>query len=348
MVFNEILKFAFDQGASDAHLAVGYPLTIRVAGDLKFFSETIIYKETLDGYLADILTPEQLITFKKEKELDMAYEIKEVGRFRVNIFWEKEQPSLVARLIPVNIPSLSALGLTEMTINKINQLPDGLFLLTGPTGCGKSTTLAAIIETINQTRSANIITLEDPIEFVYTPKQSMIRQRQLGQDMLDYAEGLKHVLRQDPNVIMVGEMRDLETIATTLTCAETGHLVFATLHTQNAAQTIDRIIDVFPPYQQAQIKTQLSMSLRGVISQHLLPKIGGGRVAAREIMWMNPAIANLIRESKIQQVPMVMQTSGDQGMQTIEQSLDELIRGGAITEDTAQPYRFNMATSDSE
>ncbi len=343
MQFQEILKLAHSRGASDIHLVVGHPVIIRVAGELQTLPEILVYTETLEAWLDELLSPEQLILFKKEKDFDLGYGLAGIGRFRINLFWEKSQPSLAARLIPTEIPSWPSLNLDERFHN-ITKLMDGLVLVTGPTGCGKSTTMAAFIEDINKDRASNIITLEDPIEYLFVAEKSVIRQRQLNEDMVDFGSALKHVLRQDPNVIMVGEMRDLETIGATLTLAETGHLVLATLHTQGAAQTINRIIDVFPPYQQAQIKTQLSISLRAVISQRLLPRIGGGLVAIREFMIMNSAIGNLIREGKIEQIPTVMQTSADIGMMTIDQALDEAIRNGLITEGSALPYRQNVTT----
>jgi len=217
----------------------------------------------------------------------------------------------------------------------------GLILVTGPTGCGKSTSIAAMVDLINSERRAHIVTLEDPIEFIFEPKNSLIRQRQLHTDFMSFPAALKHVVRQDPNVIMVGEMRDLETIASALTVAETGHLVLATLHTLNAAQTIDRIVDIFPPFQQEQIRVQLSMELKGVVSQQLLPRIGGGRIAAREIMLNTPAISNLIRENKVAQMKTVIQTSGKIGMQTLDQDIKRLYEGGQITLETAQAYMIN-------
>ena len=227
-------------------------------------------------------------------------------------------------------------------VYEMTRAHQGLILVTGPTGCGKSTSLAAMINLINSERVANIITLEDPIEFIFTPEKSIIRQRQLGTDMVSFESALKHVLRQDPNVIMIGEMRDLETIAATLTLAETGHLVIATLHTHNAGQTIDRIVDVFPPYQQNQVRLQLSMSLNGVISQQLLPSIGGGRVAAREILINTPAISNIIRENKIPQIKTAIQTSADDGMITLEQDLTRLLKDEIINEETANYYTQNL------
>ena len=223
-------------------------------------------------------------------------------------------------------------------VSDLLRVDQGLILVTGPTGCGKSTSLASMIETINNERAANIVTLEDPVEFIFEPKLSIIRQRQLGTDITSFPAGLKHVLRQDPNVIMVGEMRDLETIATTITLAETGHLVLATLHTHNASQTIDRIVDVFPPYQQPQVRLQLSMSLNAIISQRLLPHVGGGRIAAREVLINTPAVSNLIRENKIPQIKTTIQTSAEDGMFTLEQDVKRLLAEGQITEEVARAH----------
>ena len=243
----------------------------------------------------------------------------------------------MARVITSELPSMEEIGMPQMAY-EMTRSRQGLILVTGPTGCGKSTTLAAMINLINKERVANIVTLEDPIEFIFEADKSVIMQRQLGTDMSSFASALKHVLRQDPNVIMVGEMRDLETIAATLTLAETGHLVLATLHTHNAAQTIDRIVDVFPPYQQNQIRMQLSMSLNGVISQQLLPKLDGGRIAAREIMINTPAIANIIRENKIPQIKTAIQTSAGDGMVTLEQDLKRLLKDGLVDKEVVEYY----------
>jgi twitching motility protein PilT len=245
--------------------------------------------------------------------------------------------ALVARIINHDVPTMEELGLPEM-VHEMIQARQGLILVTGPTGCGKSTTLAAIINKINSQRAANIITLEDPIEYLFKPDKSIIIQRQLGTDILSFNEALKHVVRQDPDIIMVGEMRDLDTIAATLTLAETGHLVLATLHTYNSSQTIDRIVDVFPPHQQNQIRLQLSMTLNGVLSQQLLPKVGGGRVAARELLINNSAIVNIIRENKIPQIRTVIQTSSHEGMFTMEQDLRRLVKQGLVDEQTVEFY----------
>ncbi|MBI5466130.1 MAG: type IV pilus twitching motility protein PilT [Candidatus Kerfeldbacteria bacterium] len=321
-------------GASDLHLVVGRPPTIRLHGVLQPLDEPELTTKKMEELVLDILSSEQKQRFLQNRDLDLSYQIKDGTRLRVNLHFEKDNLGLVARIIPTNIPSLDELGMPEF-IKELTRLDYGLVLVTGPTGSGKSTTLAAMIELINNERAVHIITLEDPIEFLFQPKQSIIKQRQLGTDMISFAEGLKHTLRQDPNVIMVGEMRDLETISTTLTLAETGHLVLATLHTNSAAQTIDRIIDVFPPHQQTQIRLQLSFSLKAVISQRLVPKEGGGRIAAREILFNNPAVANLIRENKVAQIKSVLQTSAAEGMISMDQHLKQLMREKTINRTTA-------------
>jgi len=281
-----------------------------------------------------MLSEHQRELFLTEKELDLSYDLPSVSRFRVNLHIERGNPALAARIVSARIATMEDLVMPEVVYDLV-RLPQGLILVTGPTGCGKSTSLAAMVSLINKERRAHIITLEDPIEFLHTSDQSIIKQRQLSTDFLSFPEALKHVLRQDPNVIMVGEMRDLETVAATITLAETGHLVLATLHTLNAAQTVDRIIDIFPPYQQTQVRLQLSLSLRGVISQQLLPKKGGGRVASREIMINTPAVSNLIRENKIAQIKSVIQTSAEDGMTTMDQDLKRLYKDNLIDREVA-------------
>lgn len=341
MDINELFKLATKNSASDLHIVANKPPILRIDGELKIQKDyKIINKEEAKELIFSILTEKQEKDFLRDRELDFSYEIPGLSRYRVNLHWERDRIGLVARVISTEIPTFDEILLPEIIDNLINKT-DGLILITGPTGCGKSTTLATMIEKINQQRFANIITLEDPIEFIFEPKKSIIKQRQLGTDIKSFHGALKHVLRQDPNVIMVGEMRDLETIATTITLAETGHLVLATLHTHNASQTIDRIIDVFPPHQQAQVRLQLSLSLRGVISQHLLPKLGGGRIAAREVLINTPAVASLIRENKIAQLRTVIQTSANSGMFTIEYDVKELLNKKLIDENTALAYLSN-------
>lgn len=332
MVIDNFLQEVIKRSASDFHLVVGSAPFIRVDGSLMPLPGKPLSASQIQSLAKEMLDDTSWKKFGIEKELDFAHETPDGSRFRVNLHYEKGNIGLSARTIPSQVPTMEEIGMPEVMYDLCN-IDRGLILVTGPTGCGKSTTLASMIEHINQTRSVNIITLEDPIEFLFKPAKSIIRQRQLGIDMISFQNGLTHVLRQDPNVIMVGEMRNLETIATTITLAETGHLVFATLHTYNAPQTIDRIIDIFPPHQQNQIRMQISLTLKGIISQKLLPKSDGGRVAAREILINTPAIANLIRENKIAQIKSTMQTSGREKMATMDNSIKELYQNGAITKE---------------
>lgn len=338
---DQVFTAAVEKGASDIHIVEGMPPVLRIDGELdKLANEEVLGpKETLEICLS-LCTPEQKEVFETERELDLGYQIDGVSRFRVNLHWEKGSAGLVARVIANVIPTMEGLNMPPITYD-LCRLKQGLVLVTGPTGMGKSTTLAAMINLINSERGVHIVTLEDPIEFVYAPKKAIIKQRQLGTDMMSFAQGLKHVLRQDPNVVMVGEMRDLETMASTITLAETGHLVLATLHTLNAAQTIDRIIDVFPPYQQSQVRLQISLFLKGIISQQLLPGANGGRIAAREVLINTPAIANLIRENKVPQIKTAIQTSAEDGMFTMDQNVKKLFGDGVITEETAMAYMTN-------
>ncbi len=341
MHIDDLFKIAVKKGASDLHLIVGKPPMLRIDGALSTIPNTaVLTAKSTQDLIFSILSEKQHKKLVEERELDVSYEIKGVSRFRVNLHWEKGSPGLVARVIAGTVPTMEHIAMPQIVYD-LCRLPQGLVLVTGPTGCGKSTALAAMIDLVNAERSAHIVTLEDPIEFVFEPKKSIIKQRQLGTDTLSFTSGLKHVLRQDPNVIMVGEMRDLETIAATITLAETGHLVLATLHTYSAAQTIDRIIDIFPPYQQNQIRLQLSITLKGVISQRLLPKIGGGRHPAREILINTPAVSNMIRENKIAQIKTAIQTGAEQGMCTLDKDLSDLFEQGIITKESAQAQMFN-------
>jgi twitching motility protein PilT len=340
MDINNLFKLAAAQKASDIHLLYGQPPILRIDGELLDIN-TVVSGENLspltaidlESFLDVMLTKEQKVRFLDKRDLDLGYQV-ESFRYRVNFAFEKNNIRIVARVIDNRQPTLQEIGMPPV-VEELMNLPQGFILVTGPTGCGKSTTLAAMINHINSTRRANIVTLEDPIEFIFKPEKSIISQRQLGTDMLTFGNGLKYVLRQDPNVIMVGEMRDLETIAAAVTLAETGHLVLATLHTYSAAQTIDRIIDIFPPYQQSQIKSQLSSVLTAVISQRLLPRIGGGRVAAREILINNEAVANLIREGKVAQIKSTIETGSSIGMITLDRHIQQLYQSGEITRDNA-------------
>ena len=301
--------------------------------------ERIVTSSSIHKLIKEILNEDQLERFYREKDYDISHQF-DGARFRINLSYERGHFKMVARIIPEINPTLEDIDMPEKVKDLLNA-HQGLILLTGPTGCGKSTSLAAMIDYINKSRSCNVVTLEDPIEFLFKSDKSVITQRQLGTDMPNFTSGLKHVLRQDPNVIMVGEMRDLETISTAITLAETGHLVLATLHTCNAAQTIDRIIDIFPPYQQNQIKSQLSLILSAVISQVLVPKVSGGRVAIRELLINNPAIANLIREQKINQIKNVINTHSSEGMISFERSVKDLYERQIISSETAQHFLNN-------
>lgn len=349
MDVKNLFKIAADKKASDLHLLVGQPPIIRIDGELvtvnsvwegkEFYSPLSVTDLTVVTEL--LLDKEQRNRLIKEKDLDCSYSVNGV-RFRVNISYEKNNLCVVARVIEEKKPTLDEIGMPEIVKDLLNA-HQGLILVTGPTGCGKSTTLAAMINYINSTKSCHIVTLEDPIEYIFTSDKSLVAQRQLGSDVSSFASGLKHVLRQDPNVIMVGEMRDLETISAAITLAETGHLVLATLHTYSAIQTIDRIIDIFPPHQQSQVKSQLSMLLTAIISQRLLPRISGGRIAARELLIRNPAVANLIREGKVSQLKSVMEMNSKNGMITLDNHLKELYKAEEITKETMATYLEDSA-----
>ncbi|OGH84130.1 MAG: hypothetical protein A2469_02150 [Candidatus Magasanikbacteria bacterium RIFOXYC2_FULL_40_16] len=319
---------AIKNDASDLHLVAGEKPMIRIQGELKDLADSALPEKELQAAIFSILTPSQKTRFEEELELDMAYEVEGV-RFRVNVHQQEGKIGLAARLIPKEIPNMDDLRF-EPALREFSNLLDGLVLIVGPTGHGKSTTLATIIEEINKTRKTHIITAEDPIEFLFREKNSLIEQREVGVDTKSFANALKHILRQDPNVILVGEMRDPETIAMVLTAAETGHLVFSTLHTSSAAEAVERIVDVFEGAKQQQILIQLSSVLRGVVSQQLLPGKKGGRVAAREILINTPAVANLIKENNIAQIKSAIQTGGKDGMITMENSLKQLEKEGLI------------------
>lgn len=338
MNIHDILQQLADQNGSDIHLVAGSPVTLRVDGALvPVENSPVLNAEHLNLLINPIMTEEQQKYVQEHKEIDFGYQFGEVGRFRVNVYTQRGTLAAALRLIPREVKSIEELQLPQVFHN-LTQYKQGLVLVTGPTGEGKSTTLAAMIDEINSTRGEHIITIEDPIEFVYQPKKSLISQREIHSDTNDWQIALKSVLREDPDVVLVGELRDYETMASALTVAETGHLVFGTLHTFSAAQTIDRIIDVFPEGQQNQIRQQLAGTLKAVVSQRLLPKQGGGRVAATEVMLANSAIKNLIREQKIHQVDSVIQTAGAEGMNLMETHLVQLIQQGVITKEIAQEY----------
>ena len=333
---DDILRRVVDLGGSDLHLAAGCHPTIRLRGEMAPLSEYPVLDGTkIRDMMYAILNQKQRERFENERELDTSHSIPGVGRFRVNVLVQRDAVGSVMRVIPHEIVPLGALGVPD-TVANFATLQRGLVLVTGPTGSGKSTTLASLIDLINTSRPVHIMTVEDPIEFLHHHKRAVVNQREVGEDTHSFSNALKHVLRQDPDVILVGEMRDLETIATALTAAETGHLVFATLHTQDAPQTVDRVIDVFPAHQQQQIRVQLATSLQGVVTQQLVPLVGGqGRTVATEIMVVTPAIRNLIREGKVHQIYSSMQAGARFGMRSMDQSLAELVRTGKVTFDTA-------------
>jgi twitching motility protein PilT len=323
-------------GASDLHITAKSHPMIRVDGSLEPAPKTREWDEDkLRTVLHSIMSEAQIATFDENLELDFAYRLSENSRFRVNVYQQRNAMGAAFRLIPTKIKQLDELGVPD-SISKFADLPRGLVLVTGPTGSGKSTTLAALIDLVNRTRADHVVTVEDPIEFMHTNKRSLINQREVGADTHSFTAALKHVLRQDPDVILIGELRDLETISVALTAAETGHLVFATLHTQSAAQTIDRVIDVFPPHQQGQIRAQLAATLQGVVCQTLVKHASGsGRVVATEVMITTPAISNLIREGKTYQITSALQAGKDLGMFTLDQHLAELVDVGKITHGAA-------------
>lgn len=325
VTLDELLVMMVENRASDLHLAVGSPPMMRVDGELRSMPFTVLTPNAVSEMLYAVLTDVQVTTFERSWELDLAYSLPGVSRFRVNLLRQRGSIGAVLRTIPVEIPSLDKLKMPAI-VRDITDRPRGLVLVTGPTGSGKSTTLAAMIAEINSKKRVHIVTVEDPIEFLHKNNQSVITQREVGADTQSFAIALRHVLRQDPDVILIGEMRDLETISAALTAAETGHLVFGTLHTTSAAQTIDRIIDVFPPHQQEQIRSQLANVLEGIITQTLLPNADGrGRSCAQEILTATPAIRNLIREGKVHQMPSVIQASAKHGMQTLDNALKVLV-----------------------
>lgn len=327
----DLLRITFEAGASDLHIGVGSPPQLRVDGTLRPVPNTeILTAKDTERLCTEVLSKEQIEKLESERELDLSFGIDKLFRIRANIFWQQGTITGAFRQIPSKIPSVEELGLPDIVM-KLTERSRGLILVTGPTGCGKSTTMAAMIDRINEERHDHIITIEDPLEYIYVQRNCMIHQREIGQDTLGFARALKYILRQDPDVVLVGEMRDVETIQHALTTAETGHLVFATLHTNNAVQTVDRIVDVFPPHQQPQVRTQLSFVLEAVLSQQLLPKIGGGRILAQEIMIPNVAIRNLIREEKSHQIYSVIQVGQDQtGMVTMNQALANLVNQGKV------------------
>jgi twitching motility protein PilT len=333
---NELLTYVMDHGGSDLHLTTGVPPQIRLNGQLlPIPGYEPLLPAQLRRMIYGILTERQRETLEENLELDGSHPLPGRGRFRMNIFFQRDSLGGVFRAIPTEIKSLEELGMPPV-IEQFADLQRGLVLVTGPTGAGKSTTLASIIDLVNSRRSVHILTIEDPIEFLHSHKKGIVNQREVGNDTLGFKEALRHALRQDPDVLLVGEMRDLETISTALTAAETGHLVFATLHTQDAPQTVDRIIDVFPAHQQQQVRVQLASTLQAIITQQLIPtRDGRGRVAATEVLVVTSAVRNLIREGKTQQIATAMQSGGKYGMQTMDQSLADLVTRHRITMEAA-------------
>lgn len=335
MEIRKLLSLAIEKGASDLHLTDSEPPILRIDGALRRTEGDKLTSDDLKRLIYSVLTDMQKTEFEKELELDFSLALPDLDRFRVNVHMQKGSVEAALRRVPLDIPELSALRLPSI-IETLSRKPNGLVLVTGPTGVGKTTTLAAMVDLINRERESLIILIEDPIEFIHKNKKSVVKQREVFSDTKSFSSALRHALREDPNVIVVGEMRDLETISTALTAAETGHLVLATLHTPNAPQTIQRIIDVFPPTQQTQIKLQLADCLQAVVSQLLLSHISGkGRIIATEIMVATPGIRNLIREQEVEQIPTLMQTGAQFGMRTMDKSLKELVQGGLISLETA-------------
>jgi len=338
---NELLSVAVREKASDLHISANHHPVLRIAGRLvPLVREEILSADDAQGLAFGLMTEEQRQRLNQEKEIDFSYNFENKSRFRINIFFQRGYISSSLRLIPTEVSTIEELNLSP-TLHKFTKATQGFVLITGPSSHGKSTTLAALIDEINHTRPDHIITIEDPIEYLFEDDRSVIDQREVYQDTMSFAKALRSTFRQDPDVIMVGEMRDLETMATAITAAETGHLVFATLHTNSASQTIHRVVDSFPSEQQSQVRAQLSGSLLGVVSQRLIPRIKGGLIPACEIMMSTPAVANLIRENKIHELPLVIETSAEIGMITLNRSLASLVKSKEITLESALNYSTN-------
>ncbi len=335
MDITELLAFSAKQGASDLHLSAGLPPMIRVDGDVRRINLPPLEHKQVHALIYDIMNDKQRKDFEEFLETDFSFEVPGVARFRVNAFNQNRGAGAVFRTIPSKVLTMEELGMGEV-FKRVSDVPRGLVLVTGPTGSGKSTTLAAMLDYLNNTKYHHILTIEDPIEFVHESKKCLVNQREVHRDTLGFSEALRSALREDPDIILVGEMRDLETIRLALTAAETGHLVFGTLHTTSAAKTIDRVVDVFPAEEKAMVRSMLSESLQSVISQTLIKKIGGSRVAAHEIMIGTPAIRNLIREDKVAQMYSAIQTGGSLGMQTLDMCLKGLVAKGLISRENAR------------
>ncbi len=341
-----LLQEVINKEASDLHLQVGLQPILRVDGALTPTHNTpVLTEEMVENLVYSIVDDEQKQILEKDKELDFSFAFGELGRFRVNAYHERGNLAAALRLIPSEIRTIDELGLPKV-MNKFTEYPRGLVLVTGPTGSGKSTTLAAMIDKINSERAVHVITIEDPIEYTHQNKKAVIAQREVHYDTYSFATSLRSTLRQDPDVVLIGEMRDLETIAAAITIAETGHLVFATLHTNSAAQSVDRMVDVFPPHQQQQIRVQLASMIQGICAQRLIPAIGGGRIPASEVMVANSAVRNIIREGKTHQLESVIQTGSEQGMQSMDKTLVDMIRSGKITYEEAKNYAVDLEEVD--
>lgn len=340
MDISQLLSFGVKEGASDCHLSAGEPPMLRLNGDLKKLDMPPLTQDQVHGLVYDIMSDAQRKIFEEHLECDFSFGLGEVARFRVNVFMQNRGLAAVFRTIPTQIIPLEKLGMPP-TLRQLCDKEKGLVLVTGPTGSGKSTTLAAMVDYLNDTFEGHIITIEDPIEFVHKSKKCLVNQRELGVQTKSFSNALRSALREDPDIILVGEMRDLETIQLALTAAETGHLVFGTLHTSSAPKTVDRIIDAFPPNQQAQVRTQLSEALEAIMTQTLVKKKNGGRVAAVEILVATTAIRNLIREQKLHQIPGLMQASQKEGMQTMDMALLDLVTRGLVTKGEAQSRSMN-------
>lgn len=337
-----LLDDVIKKKASDLHIQVGLPPMLRIDGALiPVAGTTPLDEEGVESLIFTLLDDEQKQILLKDKEYDFSFSFGDLGRFRVNAFHERGNLAAALRLIPNEIPSLESLGLPAI-VNKFAEYPRGLVLVTGPTGSGKSTSLASLIKKINYEQGRHIITIEDPIEYAHSSKKSIIVQREVHYDTYSFSAALRSALREDPDVVLIGEMRDLETIASAITIAETGHLVFATLHTNSASQSVDRMIDVFPPHQQSQVRAQLANILMAICSQRLIPVIGGGRIAAAEILIANPAVRNIIREGKSHQLEAVIQTGAEFGMQSMDHTLVTLIRAGTISYDEAKNFAVDI------
>ncbi|MEX2008165.1 MAG: type IV pilus twitching motility protein PilT [Candidatus Spechtbacterales bacterium] len=341
--FFSLLESVVKHNASDLHLSAGRAPTLRLDGELvPLTQEKVLSSEDTKGMAQVILAEEQVAILRKNKSVDLSYSYRDTARFRVNVFYQFGTLSVALRFVPSRIRTLEELSLPDI-LHKFTRYQQGLVLVTGPAGHGKSTTLAALIDEINKSRAEHIITIEDPIEYVFQQDRAIVDQREVGRDTTSFHDALRESFRQDPDIIMVGELRDPETISTAITAAETGHLVLATLHTNNAAQSIDRVIDSFAPEQQAQVRNQLALTIAGIVSQRLLPRVEGGRVPAVEVLLANPAVRNLIRENKVHEIGLVIDTSVDQGMISLNRSLAELVKMGTVSADTAMNYSLNAA-----